>query len=66
MSATIRRLVIFSTIEGLVLQAHGHSEHHKSVLVNFKSQQLSEHAKTDHHHDAQVPRIEAYGLIGIP
>lgn len=65
MSGLVRRLVIFAISEGLVLQAHGHPEHHKSLLVSYETSEISERARNTIHHDHDVPRLEAHGLIGI-
>lgn len=64
MSGLARRLVIFATIEGLVLQAHGHPEHHKSLLIDYRSQQITDRAKRDQHNNQDSVRLEAHGLIG--
>jgi hypothetical protein len=65
MSGLVRRLVIFAATEGLVLQGHGHPEHHKSLLVSYETPEISERARSTIHHDDDVPRLEAHGLIGI-
>jgi len=62
MSGLARRLVIFATIEGLVLQAQGHSEHYKSLLIDYRSQNIT--AKSTQHDDHDSVRLEAHGLIG--
>lgn len=65
MSGFVRRLVIFATIEGLVLQAHGHPENHKSLLIDYKTHKVVDSAKSTPPHNQDVVRLDAHGLIGL-
>lgn len=65
MSSLFRRLVIFATVDGLIIQGHGTTEHHKSLLVEYESQRISERPKTSQTHNHSAPRLEAFGLIGF-
>lgn len=65
MSGLIRRIVISATATGLLLQPSGNSEYQKSLIIDFKSQKLTEYQepKQQQHHQ-NVPQLDVHGLIG--
>lgn len=65
MSGLVRRVVISATATGLLLQPHGHSEHHKPLLIDFNSQQLTEYVESKQQSPRNVPQLDVHGLIGI-
>ena len=66
MAGLIRRLAIYATIEGLVLQAHSNLEntHGKAVLVDFKNHGVTKYNKPSAHHTDGSIKLEAHGLLG--
>ena len=64
MSSLVRRLLIFATVEGLIFQSHGPPQHHKSLLIEYGSEKLSESNPTQVQSHI-TPRLEAFGLIGL-
>lgn len=73
MPALVRRLLIWAAADGLVLQAHGPSEHHKSVQIDYKSRQLKELPSTtstttttgDSLEARKGTPLESHGIIGM-
>ena len=64
MSATIRRLVIYATVEGLVLHGHSSGDQHRSLRIEYGSQKITEIAKGHESHAQHAGRLEVSGLIG--
>ena len=63
MPAIVRRLLIWATVDGLVLQAHGPAEQNKSVQIDYNRSQIKEVRD----HDADTKKgtpLEAHGVIG--
>lgn len=59
----VRRLLIWATVDGVVLQAHGPSEHHKAIQIDYKTRQIKEIQKLDTPASKGAP-LEAHGVIG--
>ena len=63
MPALVRRLLIWATVDGLILQAHGPSEHHKAIQIDYKNQQIKELQKTEVV-SKKGAQLESHGIIG--
>ncbi len=59
----VRRLLIWATVDGIVLQAHGTTEHHKAIQIDYRSRQIKELQKSDASTRKSAP-LEAHGIIG--
>ncbi|KIW99805.1 uncharacterized protein Z518_10733 [Rhinocladiella mackenziei CBS 650.93] len=64
MPGLVRRLLIWATVDGLVLQAHGPAEHHKAIQIDYKHRQIKELQKNDVG-GRKGPPLEAHGIIGL-
>jgi len=68
MPALVRRLLIWAAVDGLVLQAHGSSEHHKSIHIDYASRQIKELPPAGAGGTGAEARrgnpLEAHGIIG--
>ncbi|KAJ9630270.1 uncharacterized protein PV06_02452 [Exophiala oligosperma] len=64
MPALVRRLLIWATIDGLVLQAHGSTEHHKTIKIDYGRRHVTEVQTSDVSSKKNV-WLEAHGVIGI-
>lgn len=74
MPALVRRLLIWAAADGLVLQAHGPSEHHKAIQIDYKNRQIRElrpsATNTGVALEPSASRgtatpLEAHGVIGL-
>lgn len=65
MPGLYRKIAIYAAVEGLILHAHGSAEQHKYLQVNYKTRRISEYEKSNLPSVDGLPRLEAYGLIGI-
>lgn len=63
MPALVRRLLIWATVDGLVLQAHGPAEQHKAIQIDYKRSQIKEISDYDAATKKDTP-LEAHGIIG--
>lgn len=63
MPALVRRLLIWAAADGLVLQAHGPSEHHKSIQIDYTNRQIKELPSTGSEARKGTP-LESHGIIG--
>ncbi|KIW18364.1 hypothetical protein PV08_02652 [Exophiala spinifera] len=64
MPALVKRLLIWATIDGLVLQAHGSAEHHKTIKIDYARRQITE-AQTGDASGKKNVSLEAHGVIGV-
>ncbi|KIV87043.1 hypothetical protein PV11_02614 [Exophiala sideris] len=64
MPALVRRLLIWATVDGLVLQAHGPAEQNKAVQIDYKRSQIKEIRDYDAATKQGTP-LEAHGVIGL-
>ena len=64
MSSIIRRVVIYATVEGLILHGHGSTDQHKSLRIDYGSQKITEVAKGHESHAQHAGRLDVFGLIG--
>ena len=63
MPALVRRLLIWATVDGLVLQAHGSAENHKAIQIDYKRRQIQELQVNDAA-SKKGTSLEAHGIIG--
>ncbi len=63
MPALVRRLLIWATVDGLVLQAHGSAENHKAIQIDYKRRQVKE-LQVDDAASKKGTSLEAHGIIG--
>ena len=59
----VRRLLIWATVDGLVLQAHGPAEQHKAIQIDYKSRKIKELQKPDALAKKAAP-LEVHGIVG--
>ena len=59
----VRRLLIWATVDGLILQAHGPAEHHKAIQIDYQSSQIKDLQKSDAL-AKKSPSLEAHGIVG--
>ncbi|KAK5192420.1 hypothetical protein LTR99_010452 [Exophiala xenobiotica] len=64
MPALVRRLLIWATVDGLVLQAHGSAENHKAIQIDYTRNQIKELQVNDAA-SKKVTSLEAHGVIGL-
>lgn len=63
MTGIIRRVVIYVTVEGIIL--HGHSkDQHRSLRIGYGSNEITEIDKNHDSHAEHTGRLDAFGLIG--
>jgi hypothetical protein len=60
----IRKLLIFASANGLIIQAHGPVEHHKAVQIAYKSQNVTELSHDEVANNKKSAHLEAHGVIG--
>ena len=60
----IRKLLIFASSNGLIVQAHGPVEHHKAVQIDYKSKHVSLCPHDEAADNRKGVHLEAHGLIG--
>ena len=63
MPALVRRLLIWATVDGLILQAHGPSEHNKAIQIDYKTRQVKE-IQTVEGPGKKGAQLESHGIIG--
>jgi hypothetical protein len=63
--AIIRKLLIFASAKGLIVQAHGPVEHHKAIQLEFRSSRVTECPHDEAAQQRKAPSLEAHGLLGI-
>ncbi|ETN41680.1 uncharacterized protein HMPREF1541_03616 [Cyphellophora europaea CBS 101466] len=61
----IRKLLIFASSNGLIVQAHGPVEHHKAVQIDYKSKHVSLCPHDEAADNRKGVHLEAHGLIGL-
>ena len=63
MPGFVRKLVVLSAVDGLILQAHGAVEHHNALKIDYKSRRVN--AVTAGESVPKTgPRLEVHGIIG--
>lgn len=65
MSGLVRRLLIFTTVDGLILHAHGNSDHQRSLALEYGTANFQQTGANTPQHGVQGARLEAFGLIGV-
>jgi hypothetical protein len=64
----IRKLLIFASANGLVLQAHGPVDHHKAIQIAYRSRVVEEcspgEAEAEAGKGGRGPHLEAFGVLG--
>jgi len=65
MSALIRKLLVFATIDGLILQAHAPADNQKAVLLDFERNDVKKCPKHDIDPSKTEYQLEAHGIVGI-
>lgn len=64
MPGIVRKLIIFATTDGLVLQPHGGSDQSNPLRIDFKSRSIGPHVKVQPETFRQSPHLESHGIIG--
>ena len=64
MPGLVRKLVIFATIDGLILQAHGPVEHHHSLRVDYRTRSITPWKGSHAELHKQPQKLETHGIIG--
>ena len=64
MPGIARKVLIFASINGLVVQAHGPVEHHKAIHFHYKSKRIEDYSAVEIGKDSNQEQLEAHGLIG--
>ncbi len=64
MPGIVRKLIIFTTIDGLVLQPAGGPDHNNPLRIDFKSKSIVPQVKVDPEAFKQSPHLESHGIIG--
>ena len=64
MPGIMRKLTIFATIDALILQPHGGSDHHHSIRIDFKGGSIGQHTKVEPGTFHESPHLESHGIIG--
>ena len=64
MPALVRRPLIWAATDGLIVQAHGPSEHHKAIQIDYKNRQIKELEKTEVV-SKKGTQLESHGIIGM-
>lgn len=60
----VRKLLIFASANGLIVQAHGPVEHHKAIQIDYKSRRVSECSHDEANRNRKGAQLEAHGIIG--
>ncbi len=64
MPGAVRKLVIFTTIDDLILQPAGGQDHNNPLRIDFKSKSIGLHVKGEPEAFRQSPHLESHGVIG--
>lgn len=64
MPGLIRKLLIYASVNGLVIQAHGPVDHHKAVQIDYSTQRVRDCSAADASKSKKEIQLEAHGLIG--
>ena len=64
MPGIVRKLLVFASGDGLIVQAHGPVENHKAIQIDYKSKRVQEYSLDDDAIEKRQERLEAHGLIG--
>ena len=64
MPGIVRKLLIFATIDGLIIRPHAGLDHDNSVQVDFKSRSIGPYAKKQVDTSKDSPHLESHGIIG--
>ncbi len=64
MPSVVKKLILFTTIDGLVLQPHGGADRHSSLRIDFKSRSVGTQDKVEPETFKQSPHLESHGIIG--
>ena len=64
MPGLIRKLFICAGVNGLVIQAHGPVDHHKTIQIDYKTRQIKAGSVNDGSKHSNEVQLEAHGLIG--
>jgi hypothetical protein len=67
MPGLVRKLLIFASLNGVVVQAHSSVEHHRPIQIDYRSNRISNFS-LDHNEavkEKKEEQLEAHGLIGI-
>ena len=64
MPGITRKIIIFATVNGLILQPSGGWESKKAICVGYGSDPISTQPKIEHEKYKSILHIESHGLIG--
>jgi hypothetical protein len=64
MPAIVKKLAVFATTDGLILQPHGGANPHGSLRIDFKTKSVESLGKVEPETLKQTPRLESHGIIG--
>lgn len=64
MPGLIRKLVIFASKDGLILQSHG-TENQPSLLIDYKTRKVASQTKSGHDTSVLDAHLESHGILGM-
>ena len=66
MPGLIRKLLIYGSINGLIVQSHGPVDHHKAIQISYDTSKITAYSGDDELQSKRDATLEAHGLIGEP
>lgn len=64
MPGIVRRVLVYASINGLVLQAHGAVDNHKAIQIDYKTRRITEFPTKDVTHFKKDAALEIHGILG--
>jgi hypothetical protein len=64
MPGVVRKLIVFATTDGLILQSYGGTDPNIALRIEFKSRSVGRHARVQPETFKQRPHLESHGIIG--
>lgn len=64
MPAIFRKLIIFTSTHGLIIQTHGGADHNDCLRIDFKTRTIARHEKVELETFKQSQHLESHGIIG--
>lgn len=61
----VRKLLIFASANGLVVQAHGSVDHHKAIHIGYKSRLVTDCSQDEAVKGRKGAQLEVHGIIGM-
>ncbi len=66
MPGLIRKLLIYGSVHGLIVQSHGPVDHHKAIHIDYNTRKITAYPSDDASQGKKDVSLEAHGLIGDP